>query len=259
MQQALTVVWVVGFILLPARPAAADPLCSLFKYCFYEGVAFPITVVDKETGQPLADVHALAEWGQYGVYGTDGPVMVQDAVSGPDGVLAFPAWGPVRGSPDGLELASDPLITLFKPGYVLVPSESGLLGRRVILNRLSKDTEERTRVRCFTDNGRTVTMEPFRGTVDEWVKELQEATSGSGGIGEEAFLRYRVPYLNRLRRLLAEQDRLPKKYQESGQAFWSIQREIEFLEKAPPDETKVQGGTTYYRYGDQWYDKPQYR
>ena len=223
-------VLLLGLGLLPARPAEANLLCSLFSYCLYEGVPFTIRVVD-QSGQPLADVHALAEWVQHGMYGMGGPLMVQDAVSGPDGVLAFPGWGPIRGSPDGLYLASDPLITLFKPGYVLVPSESGLLGRRVILNRLSKGTDERTRVRRFTDNGRTVAMEPFRGTVDEWMKELHEARSGSGGIGEEAFVRYRVPYLNRLRRLLAEQDHLPKKYQEPGEFFWSIQRSIQFLEE----------------------------
>jgi hypothetical protein len=217
-------------LLLPARPAEANVLCALFSYCLYEGVPFTIRVVD-QTGQPLAGVHALAEWVQWGMYGMGPPLMVQDAVSGPDGVLAFPAWGPIRGSPAGLVEASDPVITLFKPGYVLVQSESGALGRREILNRSSKGVSERTRVRRFTDNGRTVAMEPFRGTTDEWVKEIHEARSGAGGIGDEAFLRYRVPYLNRLRRLLAEQDHLPKKYREPGDFFWGIQRQITFLEE----------------------------
>ena len=53
----------VLFGLLLSRPAeAADLLCTLASYCVYEGVPFSITVVDQETGAPLAGVHALAEW-----------------------------------------------------------------------------------------------------------------------------------------------------------------------------------------------------
>jgi hypothetical protein len=214
-------------LFLTARAAEANVLCALFSYCLYEGVPFTIRVVD-QTGQPLAEVHALAEWVQWGMHGVGPPLMVQEAVSGPDGVLAFPGWGPLRGSPEGLAGARDPIITLFKPGFLLSPSQ-GLLGRQAILNRLSKGTDERTRVRRFTDDGRTVAMEPFRGTADEWVKELDGAHRSTGA--DEVFLRYRVPYLNRLRRLLAEQDQLPRKYQELGQIFWDIQRQIRFLEE----------------------------
>lgn len=98
--------------LLLVTPAHAGLLCTVFKYCLYEGVPFTIKVVDKETGSPLPNVHALAEWLQQGRFGAGGPVMVQDAVSGPDGVLTFPAWGPLRGSPDGLLVYEAPVITL---------------------------------------------------------------------------------------------------------------------------------------------------
>jgi hypothetical protein len=97
--------------LLLVTPAHAGLLCTVFKYCLYEGVPFTIKVVDKETGSPLPNVHALAEWLQQGRFGAGGPVMVQDAVSGPDGVLTFPAWGPLRGSPDGLLVYEAPVIT----------------------------------------------------------------------------------------------------------------------------------------------------
>src|SRR5215831_11227291 len=114
----LPIIFAVWFIRMLAVPLAqANPLCSWFGYCVYESPAFRITVVDQETGRPLADVHALAEWVQYGSHGTNGPLMVQDAASGPDGVLAFTAWGPMRGSNAGLVLNQDPVITLFKPGY----------------------------------------------------------------------------------------------------------------------------------------------
>ena len=99
--------------LLVPRAVEANILCKWFGRCLYESPGFRFTVVDRETGQPLADVHALSEWVMYGYHGTDGPLMVQDALSGPDGLLAFPAWGPLRGSSAGLVLNQDPVITLF--------------------------------------------------------------------------------------------------------------------------------------------------
>ena len=107
---------IVGAFVAP-RSAEANLLCKWFGRCFYESPGFRIRVVDKETGQPLADVHALAEWASYAVGRENGPFMVQDATSGPDGMLAFPPWGPMRGYRGGLVLNSDPVITLLKPGY----------------------------------------------------------------------------------------------------------------------------------------------
>jgi hypothetical protein len=48
-------------------------------------------VVDKKTGKPIPDVHALAVWIQYGMYGQYPGLMAQDAVSNTDGWLAFPS------------------------------------------------------------------------------------------------------------------------------------------------------------------------
>ena len=219
--------WGLGLrALLLARPAEADVLCTLFSYCLYEGVAFTIRVVD-QNGQPLAGVHALAEWldRQHAT-----PHMAEDAVSGPDGVLAFPAWGPLRGSPVGLIPGEDPVITLFKPGYVYVPAVR-TMNPNAIANTPPPGTEERTRVRRYGDAGQTVTMVPFQGSAEDWVQVLNHAVSFASGIPTEDHLRLRVPYLNRLRRLLAEQDHLPPEYQKPGQFFWSIQREITFLEE----------------------------
>src|SRR5215475_2848681 len=105
--------------LLAGPPAEAENFeCTVFGQCFYESPGFRIRVVDKEMGQPLEGVHALAEWQRYGPHGFNGPLMAQDAVSAPDGWLTFPAWGPLRGSASGLVINTDPGITLFKPGYV---------------------------------------------------------------------------------------------------------------------------------------------
>src|SRR5215468_4847512 len=114
----LPIIFVVWFIRMLAVPLAqANPLCGWFGYCVYESPAFRITVVDQETGRPLADVHALAAWLHYGGWGQEPALMALETVSGSDGVLAFPGWGPLRGSQTGLVPARDPAISLFKPGY----------------------------------------------------------------------------------------------------------------------------------------------
>src|SRR5262249_16958485 len=103
--------------LLAVSPVQANLLCRWFSYCVYESPAFRITVVDKETGQPVADVHAMAVWLHYGGWGQEPALMALEAVSGLDGMVTFPGWGPLQGSQTGLVPARDPAISMFKPGF----------------------------------------------------------------------------------------------------------------------------------------------
>jgi hypothetical protein len=212
---------IVAGLLVP-RPAGAEILCKWFAHCLYESPSFQLTVADKETGKPLADVHALAEWVQYGPHGRNGPLMVLDAVSGPDGVLAFPAWGPLQGTRYGIYLNHDPVLTLFEPGYKVL----------LITNAYPEGTEPTTRTRPFGEDRHTFSLEPFRGSPEEWVEQIDKAVWGqSGGMSEEQELQFRVPYLNRLKRIWAERDKLPQMYRKDGQLFWHIERGIKFLEE----------------------------
>ncbi len=208
--------------LLVPRLAEANILCGWFGYCVYESPGFRIAVVDRETGQPLADVHALAEWQMYGGHGRNGPLMVQDAVSGSDGVIAFPPWGPIRGSTAGLVLNHDPVISLFKPGYKVL----------TIFN--VPGTDETARVRGLRQDGQTYFLEPFRGTPEEWVRQeyLREVARGFAyPMGDEQRLRFREAYVNRLRRVWVEREKLPNHFQSRGQFFWSIEGDLKFLEE----------------------------
>ncbi len=214
--------------LLVPRPAGTNLWCKWFNRCLYEAPAFSFKVVDKETGQPLAEVHALAEWVQYGAWGRwAGSVMVLDAVSGPDGILRFPAWGPIQGSSAGLVINHDPVITLFKPGYV-VPRLDGH-GARIISNVVPDRIEETTRVRPFGQDGQTLVMEPFRGTAEEWVKEAKSVAWGaSHSRSADPTQQFREPYMNRLRRVRAELQRVPRTSRE-------IETEIRFFEDSYRD------------------------
>ena len=113
---------------LLGRPTVDARDCEVLPIpCTYEGVPFALTVVDAETNQPLAEVHGLAEWQNVGYHGRNGPLMVQDAVSGTDGVLRFTKWGPIHGYLSGLVIGFDPVVSLFKPGYEVVVEYNKLI------------------------------------------------------------------------------------------------------------------------------------
>lgn len=206
--------------LLVPRLAEANILCRWFGYCVYESPGFRIAVVDRETGQPLADVHALAEWQMYGGHGRNGPLMVQDAVSGSDGVIAFPPWGPIRGSTAGLVLNHDPVISLFKPGYKVL----------TIFN--VPGTDETARVRGLRQDGQTYFLEPFRGRPEEWVEELEKVWVGRATPrSDEQTLKFRGPYVNRVRYVRAEREKVPARFRSPGQFFSSVEAVLRFFEE----------------------------
>src|SRR2546425_5043828 len=178
------VILVTSSLLLPLGARADQPCDVVPMPCTFEGVPFKFNVVDVQTRQPLADVHALAEWQIVGLAGrADGPLMALDAVSGPDGVLSFPGWGPAQGPVYGLEIGRDPVVTLFKTGYKALN----------IYNGDPLGTKETQRVRRFYQDGRTYAFEPFRGTPEQWLEQLDKILGLPRS--DEQSLRFRVVYL----------------------------------------------------------------
>jgi hypothetical protein len=212
----------LAFFLVPGI-VEAGIMCNWFGRCLYESPGFSFKVVDKETGQPLADVHALAEWVQHGYHGRNGPLMVQDAVSGPDGVLRFPAWGPLRGTQAGLVINSDPVLTLFKLGYkVLLLNNAAPIG-----------LEETDRVRGFSIGIQTSALEPFRGTTKELIQELDRGGTGAtfGRTFEDQIKQFRSPYLNRTKRVWAWLQAAPKGTKGEENYIRAFERDLKYLEE----------------------------
>jgi hypothetical protein len=217
----LAITWLV----LGTSPAPLQAqICVPLLPC-WESPGGSIRVVDRQTGQPLAGVHALAEWIIDGGLGQRHIFMAQDAVSGPDGRVVFPPWGPLRGGGPGMLPHQDPVITLFRPGYV---SELDR-GKRVIYNTTTPNQTDLARVRRFGRDGATVGMEPFQGDTTAWVAHLKEAAFPDFGAGanDSEWARIRVPIRNRLDLVAQELTRQPQDRLDVKDLTYIVNRERE--------------------------------
>ena len=188
-------------LLLTVQPCEANVLCRWTGICLYLSRGFEITVVDAASDRPLAGVFAWAEWIQYAVHGTNGPLVVQEATSGTDGRLTFRAWGPQRGSAAGLDLGADPGLLLFKPGYVPLVAQ----------NDVPLGADHRTMTRPFIRTGAVFKLQPWAGPVAERVRQLKSLALApyAGRFTEEQGVQFRATYLKRLELVEAELAKLP--------------------------------------------------
>ncbi len=218
-----TALLAISSFLWPLWAQAGQPCEVVPMPCTFEALPFTFTVVDAETRQPLVDVHALAEWQKEGVGGRlNGPLMVLEAVSGPDGVLGFPGWGPIQGPVTGIGIGRDPIITVFKTEYKPL----------MINNGSPPGTKETQRVRRFGQDGRTYALERFRGRREEWLEQLHRVWLGVAVPRDaETTLKFREPYLNRLKRVSAERHKFPPEQQRGGSFFWHVDRELKLLQE----------------------------
>ncbi|MBZ0092499.1 MAG: hypothetical protein K8F27_09795 [Sulfuricellaceae bacterium] len=164
-----------------------------FRYVLFLALLFPLQscaktysaepieawVVDAETGQPLEGVIVTANWqleiGTPGGNVPAGQMMVMETVTDKNGRLYFPGWGPkpIPGRPK-LKSTENPMLTylltsephlvyrdpqllLFKSGYKSVG----------LVNKLISDYNKGS-LRRSDWNGKTIKMERFKGTLDEY-------------------------------------------------------------------------------------------
>jgi hypothetical protein len=129
-------------------------------------------VVDAATDQPLEGVIIVAQWILYrATVGGDvdhGRLHVLETVTDADGRYQFPGWGP---KPNPIEIIPrlsyccfmrehDPQLSLFKPGY----------RPRRLLNE--KPHDPKPALRTSTWDGKTIRLEPFQGSLNEWATRL---------------------------------------------------------------------------------------
>jgi hypothetical protein len=206
-------------------PAEANPLCRWLGLCAYLSPGFELTVVDAETGKPLADVYAWAEWVQYGAHGRGGPLIVQTAISAVDGRLTFPWWGPITGSPGGLMLGIDPAVILFKPGYATL----------LVQNETALGASHHAMIRSLSRREETFGLQPFRGTPAEWVEQLRKLVfpALSAYVSDGARNRFRALYLERLEIVAAQLARLPADVHDASRLKMGVERDTQFFRGGP--------------------------
>ncbi len=128
---------------------------------FYSAEAIEGSVADAETGRPLEGVITVAHWQLKGGFegGTSiKELQILEAVTDPNGRYSFAAWGPRFASIGHLDEYS-PNILFFKPGYKFL--------------RVSNDHWYPGRDMSKSDwNGRTVKLEPFKGTLREYAQHM---------------------------------------------------------------------------------------
>jgi hypothetical protein len=204
---------------LAASPAQkSDPLCPHIVPCQYEAPAFNIRVVDEQTGQPLADVHAIATWLTYGGPARRNLLMVLEATSDSEGRLSFSAWGPVRSSYEGVLPSRDPMISLYRPGY----------RSHTIYNATPLELSDTGRVRAFEQNGETFRMTPFQGTPAQTIAELRTARNPFDGttVFEYDPVGFQKIYLARLLLVRSEAERLPPQGPDQETFLWGLNADI---------------------------------
>ncbi len=120
-------------------------------------------VVDAETKEPLEGVHVVAQWilqtgllhGQHTTR-----LHIMETVTDPRGAYHFPGWGPKpRPFLSSLDVF-DPMLTFFKPGHVP-------------LDRTNFHPPQTGTLRTSVWDGKTIELQPFRGTPREWLRYLR--------------------------------------------------------------------------------------
>jgi hypothetical protein len=201
-------------------PTHANVLCRWTGFCLYLSPGFELTVVDAETGQPLPDVYAWAEWVQYGAHGRGGPLMVQDAISDENGRLTFPRWGPTLGSRGGLLLGIDPAVILFKTGYTTL----------LIHNGVPPGASHHAAIRGMSRNGQSLRLQPFRGSPLDSLQNLRRLSHPSlSSVSDTQRDRFAALYLKRLGLVETEVNRLPSDAAEIRAFRSSLQLDRRFL------------------------------
>jgi hypothetical protein len=142
--------------------------CAAFTGRYYSAEPIKARVVDRETKKPIAGVVVVANWilmrpvfhGRLPV----GTMQILETVTDANGDFTFPAWGPLENTTDGYLDHEDPRLSFFKPEYYLgsIANDSA---------ETLRGTHKPSRRRSDW-NGKTIELEKFSGTVDEYAEDV---------------------------------------------------------------------------------------
>ena len=158
--------WILALLMLSLQACATT----------YYAKPTSATVVDAETGAPLEGVHVVAKWRVLSVTGRfAGELEVSEAVTDGAGNFTIEGWGPKALSsdlPSGSRLGQDsPSLIFFKPDYVVRS-----LGNNSQPLNLADPAYTGPSLRYSDWNGKTIRLEKFKGTREEYAANAAGAT-----------------------------------------------------------------------------------
>jgi len=152
------------------RAALLLALLTPLQSCGFVYKAEPIEawVVDAANDQPIEGVIVVAHWQLKGGLEGGNPVgqmMVMETVTDAKGRFYFPGWGP-KLRPYGTLKTQSPSLLFFKSGYGYQELENKLTNKAL---RGELDLPLRS-----DWDGKTIKMEKFMGTIDEWAEHVHQ-------------------------------------------------------------------------------------
>ena len=145
----------------------------------YSAKAIKATVVDADSGEPLAGVNVIAHWElQERGWGGAGDLELMEAVTDVNGTFVFPAWQGKTPPMAGLYRArlgnSDPALQLFKSGYNIRGLSNRLQPQRLL-------DENHTWDRYSDWDGKVIKLEKFNGNLEIYASIAAGTITGLGG------------------------------------------------------------------------------
>ncbi len=158
--------WLILGVALLWQPLSASAF-------IYSAEAVEGWVVDAGTEKPIEGVIVVAHWQLKGGFEGGNPVgelKIIETVTDQNGRYYFPSWGP-KFAWSGHLKSESPEILMFKPGYKYLGMS----------NRWYRDRDT-----SKSDwNGKTVKLEPFKGTLEQYADNLASLSSGLWIVGFE--------------------------------------------------------------------------
>ena len=126
-------------------------------------------IVDADTGQPLEGVIVVAQWiPYYAGPGQKGSIHAYETVTDSQGRYLIPAWGPKALPAYGQITDADPLLSIFKSGYIPFVASNTVRSS----NAAIYPEQRRTPLGVSEWNEVAIKLKPFKGSDEDFHSRL---------------------------------------------------------------------------------------
>lgn len=175
------VLGLLAFVAVTVTPGGAEGIVP----AFYSAKEIRARVVDAETDQPIEGAIVVAVWELDPISGEGPRLQVAEVLTDAQGQFFFPGWGPKPRPPLTEFGTKSPYLLIFKRGYVPVRLHNARKSEFTRLRALTNLTAAQISYRAGWQgdpedavqeslwDGMAIRIERFRGTPDEWIRQLK--------------------------------------------------------------------------------------